>query len=42
MVELERQIHETEREQQALAVAASKQRIDLMDKIRIVMNVTLL
>ena len=41
MVELERQIQETELEQQALAAAASKHRIDLVDKIRIVSTVTL-
>lgn len=36
LLELERQIHETEQEQQALAALANKQRIDLVDKIRIV------
>ncbi|KAK2567181.1 E3 ubiquitin-protein ligase LRSAM1 [Acropora cervicornis] len=35
LLELERQIHETEQEQQALAALANKQRIDLVDKIRI-------
>lgn len=35
LIELERQIHETDLEQQALAAAASKQRIDMMDKIRV-------
>ncbi|XP_015748067.1 PREDICTED: E3 ubiquitin-protein ligase LRSAM1-like, partial [Acropora digitifera] len=35
LLEIERQIHETEQEQQALAVLANKQRIDLVDKIRI-------
>lgn len=34
MIEIEKQLHETELEQQALAAAASKQRTDLMDKIR--------
>jgi len=41
MQELERQILETEQEQQALAATASKQHTDLMDKIRMVMNATL-
>ncbi|XP_015775613.1 PREDICTED: E3 ubiquitin-protein ligase LRSAM1-like, partial [Acropora digitifera] len=35
LLEIERQIHETEQEQQALAALANKQRIDLVDKIRI-------
>ncbi|XP_078342856.1 E3 ubiquitin-protein ligase LRSAM1-like isoform X2 [Oculina patagonica] len=34
MIEIEKQIHETELEQQALAATASKHRIDLMDRIR--------
>lgn len=42
MIELERQMHEAELEQQALAAAASKQRIDMMDKIRMVTNAMLL
>ena len=36
MIEIEKQIHETELQQQALAATASKQRIDLMDRIRVV------
>ena len=39
MIEIEKQIHETELEQQALAAKASKQHIDLMDKIRVVMKI---
>lgn len=39
MIEIERQIHETELEQQALSAKASKQHIDLMDKIRVVMKI---
>ena len=39
MIEIEKQIQETELEQQALAAKASKQRIDLMDKIRVVMKI---
>ena len=39
MIELEKQIQETELEQQALAAKASKQHIDLMDKIRVVMKI---
>lgn len=39
MIELEKQIHETELEQQAQAAVANKQRIDLMDKIRVVMKI---
>lgn len=35
MIEIEKQIQETELEQQALAAKASKQHIDLMDKIRV-------
>ena len=42
MIEIEKQIQETELEQQALAAKASKQRIDLMDKIRVVMKVNVL
>ena len=42
MIEIEKQIHETELEQQALAAKASKQRIDLMDKIRVVMKINVL
>ena len=38
MIEIEKQLHETELEQQALAAAASKQRTDLMDKIRMVIQ----
>ena len=38
MIEIEKQLHETELEQQALAVAANKQRTDLMDKIRMVIT----
>ena len=38
MIEIEKQLHETELEQQALAAAASKQRTDLMDKIRMVIK----
>ena len=37
MIELQRQMHEAEKEQQALAAAASKQHNDLMDKIRTVL-----
>ena len=36
MIELQRQMQEAEKEQQALAAAASKQHNDLMDKIRTV------
>ena len=39
MIEIEKQIQETELEQQALAAKASKQHIDLMDKIRVVMKI---
>ena len=42
MIEIEKQIQETELEQQALAAKASKQRIDLMDKIRVVMKINVL
>ena len=41
MIEIERQIHETELEQQALSAKASKQHIDLMDKIRVVMKINI-
>lgn len=40
MIEIEKHIHETEVEQQVLAVAANKQHIDLMDRIRVVLNVS--
>ena len=39
MIEIEKQIQQTELEQQALAAKASKQHIDLMDKIRVVMKI---
>ena len=36
MIEIEKQLHEIDLEQQALAAAANKHRTDLVDKIRMV------